>query len=165
MKTQASSAQLSLDLIGGLGRLPERGSRPRRARGIGRCESPLEEQLCLALANTSGFRWRDLLDHPWLVGGWDSLELSLLAQPQCGVFRPDFALARAGWLYPEPLSLVVEVDGHAFHERTPAQAERDRSRDRSLVSQGITVLRFTGREVWRDAGCCAREALTLAARM
>lgn len=46
--------------------------------------------------------------------------------------------------------LAVEVDGHDFHERTKEQAERDRSRDRAMIADGWTVLRFTGREVFRN---------------
>jgi hypothetical protein len=46
--------------------------------------------------------------------------------------------------------LFVECDGHDFHERTKEQAERDRSKDRAIQAAGIPVLRFTGREIWRD---------------
>lgn len=53
--------------------------------------------------------------------------------------------------------LVVECDGHEFHERTPEQAERDRSRDRAFQEFGATVFRFTGREIWRDPIGCAEQ--------
>ena len=43
--------------------------------------------------------------------------------------------------------LVVEVDGHDFHERTKEQAQRDKTRDRDLQAAGFIVFRFTGREV------------------
>jgi hypothetical protein len=43
--------------------------------------------------------------------------------------------------------LVVELDGHDFHERTKEQAKRDKSRDRRLTALGFTVFRFTGSEV------------------
>jgi hypothetical protein len=46
--------------------------------------------------------------------------------------------------------LVVELDGHEFHERTKEQARRDRSRDRHLAALGFTVFRFTGSEVHRN---------------
>lgn len=48
--------------------------------------------------------------------------------------------------------LFVECDGHDFHERTKEQAERDRSKDRAVQAAGIPILRFTGREIWRDPG-------------
>jgi len=59
------------------------------------------------------------------------------------------------------LCVVVECDGHEFHERTKEQAARDRSRDRSSQTKGHKVMRFTGSEIWADAFACAEEALHL----
>lgn len=55
--------------------------------------------------------------------------------------------------------IAIECDGHDFHERTPEQAQRDKSRDRFLSEQGWIVLRFTGREITRDARSCALQAI------
>lgn len=83
---------------------------------------------------------------------------SLLVQPQAmvGGWRVDFRLfARSGdgtWK-----SLIVECDGHEFHERTKDQAARDRSRDRSTQMAGIPIFRFTGSELFRDAWKCAEQ--------
>lgn len=52
------------------------------------------------------------------------------------------------------VSLVVECDGHDFHEKTKEQAKRDKSRDRDLQAAGITVLRFTGSEIYNDINQC-----------
>lgn len=57
--------------------------------------------------------------------------------------------------------IVVECDGHEFHERTKKQAQRDKSRDRAITAQGFDVLRFTGSEIWADPYKCAEEALRL----
>lgn len=54
-------------------------------------------------------------------------------------------------------SVVVECDGHDFHERTRAQAERDRSRDREMTLAGYKVLRFTGSELYRNLSLCAAD--------
>lgn len=53
--------------------------------------------------------------------------------------------------------IVVECDGHDFHERTKEQAARDRSRDRALTRSGIQFLRFTGREIYRSSYDCLIE--------
>lgn len=53
--------------------------------------------------------------------------------------------------------LIVECDGHDYHERTPDQAEHDRSRDRWMTARNLTVMRFTGREIWRNPHKCAAE--------
>jgi len=55
--------------------------------------------------------------------------------------------------------LIVECDGHDFHERTKDQAKRDRSLDRAYQEGGYTVFRFTGSEIYRDAFACARQVL------
>lgn len=55
--------------------------------------------------------------------------------------------------------LVVECDGHDFHERTKEQAAKDRSRDRALITKGYTVFRFTGSELWRDPIGCADQVI------
>jgi very-short-patch-repair endonuclease len=55
--------------------------------------------------------------------------------------------------------VVIECDGHDFHERTKEQAARDRARDRAVQAQGHIMLRYTGSEIYRDPLGCARNAL------
>jgi very-short-patch-repair endonuclease len=62
-------------------------------------------------------------------------------------------------IYHDRIKFVVECDGHDFHERTPKQAEHDKKRDRALTALGYRVLRFTGREIWRDPVKCASEVI------
>jgi very-short-patch-repair endonuclease len=62
-------------------------------------------------------------------------------------------------------TIVVECDGHDFHERTKHQAARDRSRDRALTLDGHMVLRFTGSEIHNDVGHCAEETLNAAIKL
>jgi hypothetical protein len=57
--------------------------------------------------------------------------------------------------------MVVEVDGHEFHDRTEAQASRDRERDRTLQRRGLPVARFTGSDIWHDPFLCAEQALDM----
>lgn len=53
--------------------------------------------------------------------------------------------------------LIVECDGHNYHERTKEQAARDRARDREALLAGLEVFRFTGSEIYRDPwGCAAK---------
>jgi Protein of unknown function (DUF559) len=71
-----------------------------------------------------------------------------------GSFRPADGRLRSG-----SKRMVVECDGHDFHERTQDQARRDRERDRRLQSFGFLVYRFTGREIWEDVFACATQAI------
>lgn len=85
--------------------------------------------------------------------------INLGLQVQIGRHRVDF-LFRVDYLWTDErrrLFVVVECDGHDFHERTKEQAIRDRSRDRELQSLGYIVLRFTGREIHRSPYHCAKE--------
>lgn len=53
--------------------------------------------------------------------------------------------------------VIVECDGHDFHEKTKEQAAKDKSRDRALKMLGYDVLRFAGSEIWADPTKCAME--------
>jgi very-short-patch-repair endonuclease len=58
---------------------------------------------------------------------------------------------------PDRALVVVECDGHEFHERTKEQAAHDKRRDRYLAAEGYRVLRFAGSEVYADPHTAARE--------
>jgi very-short-patch-repair endonuclease len=53
--------------------------------------------------------------------------------------------------------VAIELDGHEFHERSKAQASKDKSNDRKIQEAGWLVLRFTGSEIWRDPFACVDE--------
>ena len=55
----------------------------------------------------------------------------------------DFAIFVKG-IAKEEIKIVVECDGHDFHEKTKDQVARDKSRVRDLEIAGWRVLRFTG---------------------
>ncbi|WP_156410364.1 hypothetical protein [Bosea sp. Root381] len=61
--------------------------------------------------------------------------------------------------------LVIECDGHDFHERTKEQAAKDRSRDRAASLAKMTVFRFTGAELWRDPWSCAKQVCDWATKV
>lgn len=56
-----------------------------------------------------------------------------------------------------PEQIVIEVDGHDFHEKTKEQAQRDKRRDRILISMNYKVLRFTGSEVYKNPVAVIKE--------
>jgi hypothetical protein len=72
---------------------------------------------------------------------------------------PDYVKRRMnprGWV---DHKLVVECDGHDFHDRTKAHASPDRARDRALQVAGFQVFRYTGADIWRDVMACATEVI------
>jgi very-short-patch-repair endonuclease len=134
-----------------------------------KCESPIEELMAVALGLS---RWCDggvqFNLHPSFkhqqslceCDEWGNRLFRLAAQVEVAGYRLDFLLSRviSGG---RVVHVAIECDGHEFHEKTKEQAARDKLRDRELIARGITVLRFTGSEIWRDAARCAREAFEI----
>ncbi len=106
-------------------------------------ESPIETELSDAIAS-----WIDAHD----------ADATIKTQEPIGPFRADILIESRG------RRLVVEADGAAFHN-SEDQVERDKRRDRYCVLHNIAVMRFTGREIVRDArGCAAQVGLWIRAR-
>jgi very-short-patch-repair endonuclease len=87
-------------------------------------------------------------------------------QAQLPDWRVDFIVhAHASWLRNPGAGvvgwkkLIVECDGHDFHERTKEQAAKDRARDREAQENGYEIFRFTGSELWRDPLGCAKQVI------
>jgi very-short-patch-repair endonuclease len=80
----------------------------------------------------------------------------VIPQAPIGQYKADFVIGLTE--YPTQ-RVVVECDGHDFHERTKEQAAHDRKRDREMQSAGFKVFRFTGSEIYRDAFKCADEVI------
>ncbi len=148
------------------------------------CSSPLEKVLLACAMGEFGFEpvWRDrdraeraiatlescgvgpneVMPIPaWsILATADDERLLLSSQPTLVLddrrMRPDFTLV-TGSAFDGGCKVSIELDGHEFHERTPEQAERDKSKDRLLQRHGWIALRFTGREVLRNPSKCMQE--------
>ncbi len=134
-----------------------------------KCESPIEELMAAALSLSRWcdggvqFNLHDLFSQQQALcesDAWGDKLFRLAAQVEIGSYRVDFLLSRV-IVGGRVVHVAIECDGHEFHEKTKQQAARDKSRDRDLIARGITVLRFTGSEIWRDAAKCAREAFDI----
>lgn len=85
---------------------------------------------------------------------------TVLPQEQIGKYRADFLVKPVYINRNDPCAqVVVECDGHDFHEKTKEQAQKDKQRDRHLQSLGFKVYRFTGSEIWKSSGQCVPDAL------
>jgi very-short-patch-repair endonuclease len=140
------------------------------------CESEIEKQFYYAW--TAQRMWNEMT-----MGGdyksfeYDTAQVDLDQCPAVGenvlqvdVFKPqhriesfrvDFAIRRflrqsPGIMVGGP-KMVIECDGHDFHERTKEQAAADKSRDRLLQTWGYNVLRFTGSEIWKNSTRCVEQ--------
>jgi very-short-patch-repair endonuclease len=129
------------------------------------CESPIELALCFALAVVGREGERGVtFSFPDSYLGDTTADLQLTIQPQAplGEYRVDF-LITATLVEDEPelqvfrKQVIVEADGFDYHDRTKEQATRDRKRDRELQSQGFSVFRYAGSEIWASPFRCAEE--------
>lgn len=83
--------------------------------------------------------------------------LFIFPQVSIGQYRADFVLEYRAQGQVVSSLVVVECDGHDFHERTKEQARRDRERDRWMAERGLKLFRFTGQELYEDAAACAAQ--------
>jgi len=115
------------------------------------CESPIEQLLRLGMEEigmclTDGYVWN--LEHQ------EEFELDGKK------YRADFMIEYTPNMLDQNRiinKMIIECDGHNFHDRTKEQAKRDRERDRLFQKHGIAVLRFTGSEIVKDPVKCAEE--------
>ena len=82
-------------------------------------------------------------------------DIVMTQQADAAGWRADFLIHAWDFGRGQWRRLIVECDGHEFHERTKEQAVRDRSRDRKAQMLGFAILRFTGSEIHRDPLGCA----------
>lgn len=140
-------------------------------------KSPIEFVMLAGLMVAGAARFRRVLvrERGHLRLGDPSFEDYIIIEPQAaiGQYRVDFIVEgvdpfNAGWLTSETgvrvedfkARLVVECDGHDFHERTKEQASKDKKRDRELQKAGFRVFRYSGSDLWRDPIAAADEVVS-----
>lgn len=140
----------------------------------GVCESPIEEMLVtgMSLALAANMPCGGRVNHgsgslsyagKWATEYGESGQLMVFTQVQIDttLYRADAVIMyQRGFQNWWPV--IVECDGHDFHERTKEQAAHDRQRDREMQRLGFPVLRYTGSEIYRDPMRCAISALEFA---
>ena len=92
----------------------------------------------------------------------DGCGIFVYPQRKVGDYRVDFLLSQNGIGPDEFLKpIVVELDGHEFHDKDKRQRSYEKARDRFLVKEGYRVLHFTGSDVVADPFKVAYEALDM----
>ena len=125
------------------------------------CESPIEQIMALALDETLGSAW---VVHKEIRCGVEII----------GIRKQEEAITRSGKVYIPDFSIpvwdvsnregkmfAVECDGHEFHEKTKEQATHDKQRERDLIAEGYTVIRFSGSEIYKKPFKCASEVFDI----
>lgn len=139
------------------------------------CQSPIERDLANELFHLFTIESQRI---PFVVGpdnhGTPKYGFTIYPQHRVGRYRADLAICLlerepnpggSGVYFADNLphafeaQIIVECDGHDFHEKTKEQAAHDKRRDRALFAEGWPVLRFTGSEIRADASGCARQVV------
>lgn len=161
------SLEERVDVFRFLGGIAQAQMLERVLEAVAATKSPIEELLLygLIVAGLAEYETVQLRNHartvPLPVSGGGPGLVEIEIQPARGNLHPDFEVALSG-AYPgdgRPV-ILVECDGHDYHERTRQQAARDKKRDRALVGLGFNVLRFTGSEIFAGPVKCAGEVLS-----
>lgn len=121
-------------------------------RGLGEeCESPIEMFFTAAFTVYG----RDLIARKTENAFDVDLYPQYKIKTEKHTYRLDFMLD----LYSEKEEhkFAIECDGHNYHEKTKEQAANDRSRERALMREGFTVIRFTGSELHNKPFKCMEE--------
>lgn len=134
-----------------------------RQLSYGACHSPIEDMFFIALHAICA-AW-DVQINPGPQFTREGLMkpgngLIVQTQANVGKYRVDFLLTQIGLTDELCPPVVIELDGHAFHDKDKHQRAYEKARDRFLVKEGLRVLHFTGSEVVVDPFKVAYEALT-----
>lgn len=117
---------------------------------LSQCESLIEELFCLYLmvaAKETGFADSAFcLIHP---------QKEIKCQDKA--YRVDFLIEAQ--IKGQICRLIVECDGHDYHERTKEQAKADKQRERAIKLFGYELIRFTGSEIYNNPFECAIETI------
>ena len=84
------------------------------------------------------------------------LDYYLIPQVEIGNYRVDFELINH-----KDKKIIVECDGHEFHQKSKQQVEKDNQRERDLKKLGYEVVRFSGSEIFKDAEKCVKDLLDI----
>lgn len=119
---------------------------------LARTESPIERALGAALIfhglGRGIFEWAFFgPEHNEARARGFNGDVVVWTQKPVGPYFADFYLEV--FYDDQVFRIIIECDGHGYHERTKEQVQHDRKRDRWMTARGFKVLRFTGSEIYQ----------------
>lgn len=125
--------------------------------------SPIEQIFYVALRTFAHALYEEIDPESIEIGGQLLLGHGIHIVPQfkVGNYRVDFLVERT-WIYRQEqhqCTVLVELDGHEFHDRDKRQRAYEKARDRFIQRAGYRILHYTGSEVVGDPYRVAHEVL------
>ena len=117
------------------------------------CKSPIEQIFMFAF------------DTLYFMGGRDTffegmyLENQYLIEHENKKYYADFLLHHDFADIEKSKALVIECDGHDFHEKTKTQVAKDNERSLDIKTEGYDIIRFSGSQIYNDPIGCAKKAI------
>ena len=162
--TQECVAAIGMPRVAALRQAKLEGSRRNFIEPATRiCGSPIEQIMLAALMWAEYGYEKRLVEVVEPGTHYEGTQSNVVIIPQHQIQRHtvDFGIV-VHFVANEEIKIVVECDGHEFHEKTKEQVSRDKSRTCDLEIAGWRVLRFPGSDIWRDAKGCAGRVAKLA---
>lgn len=121
------------------------------------CESPIEQLMAIELFDIEQ-KLSSISSNVEILGIANQEQIIT----KKGKYRVDFLLEIALKInnkYMELLKIVIECDGHKFHNVTKEQVKKDNEENRELFTDGYYVLRFSGSEIFNDLQGCGKDII------
>lgn len=84
-----------------------------------------------------------------LMAWFGKYNITFKQQAVVDKYRVDFLITYHP-IHGEDHKIIVECDGHDFHEKTKEQAKKDKERDRYFTKNGYKILRYSGSELCEE---------------
>jgi very-short-patch-repair endonuclease len=124
--------------------------------------SPIEQMFLIAMHVMCAANFDKVNPAP-IEDSADKLTLGfgvhIFPQERIGRYTVDFLVKRTGFYGDVTGEVIVELDGHDFHDKDKRQRSYEKARDRFLVKSGYKVLHFTGSDVVADPYKVAHEVM------
>jgi len=105
--------------------------------------SPIEK---LFIVGFEGFKMHQNLDNHTVIGNYE-LEYNKKIVINDKTYYIDFVLLdKKG----NDFKVAIELDGYIWHGTDAEQFDRDKKRERALQSAGYKVVRFSGKEIYKN---------------
>jgi very-short-patch-repair endonuclease len=129
-------------------------------------QSPIEDLFFIAFNAMAESSFSEV-NPPYLFNNIDattSCGRGVYIKPQYKInkYKVDFMIHSHG-IAPEEYCtpVVIELDGHDFHDKNKQQRAYEKSRDRHIVKSGFRILHYTGSEIFADPFKAAYEVLCM----
>jgi very-short-patch-repair endonuclease len=121
-------------------------------------DSPIEQIFFMALrlqCEEMGFEFTT--SEYFYYGNKFQFVLAVYPQKKIGKYKVDFfiKLTQGSGV----TELIIELDGHEFHERDKQQRSYEKARDRFLINSGYKVFHYTGSDVVKKPQHVAYEVI------